>query len=832
MKVHRLTLFGVGFIGLVILVLSAAFYQIERLVTLKAVADGLNQSLYYVENDLKRILQANRVSDIQETLDQAVGVNKALAELSLSMDGRHITYSSSRARIGEDLTGDYEPVSKLYNGVIRANDAQFKTSLDYYLGERQKQVWLFVGIDKGYVFGRMNQIAILYGIGLFIALALMSGLFFEIVRRAIVLPLEQIALKARSASTDSKRFFVEEFTDLDTTLSETFLSLHQQHSALKSAYENARYLDGILRTIADVNQVLVTAKTVDELMSKSTDRLAGHSGNSFCWIGLERNGALELRAYSKTENDMVLQDRQILSVLDEHGASDPVLTAFRTSKPQFAEQLSSDASKEEMQSFWRRIARTGGYGAFAALPLLPSVHDSPIGVIGLYTQREAGFDLKEIAMLVDLSGDIAFAIQAFMRREQLEHHLTTDSNTGLPNRVALIDRLDTSRGGLLAIINIDRFSDINAVYGIAIGDALLVAYARWLQQMISSRPDIMLYKLGGDEFALLEVDAFQIEPFRQYLDQLVLETARSSFALVDIDVVMTVSIGMSYASDQGLPHATAALKQAKMSHQSLRVFEGASSTQEQENNIAWYKRIKLAIEESRIVPFFQPIVDNTSLKIVKYEALMRLVEIDGEVVGPDAFLDIAKKTKLYAHLTRMMVDKVFAHLESCALPISINLSAEDLSDDDLADYLEHQISRQQIGSRLIFEILESEGINNYETVRAFILRFKGLGCQFAIDDFGAGYSNFDHLIKLNMDVLKIDGSLIRNLPHDRNTQIIVKHICDFAHEMGVSTVAEFVTNEAIFKWVASFGIDTSQGYYFYKPAAALSVQQEPEGIDR
>ena len=101
----------------------------------------------------------------------------------------------------------------------------------------------------------------------------------------------------------------------------------------------------------------------------------------------------------------------------------------------------------------------------------------------------------------------------------------------------------------------------------------------------------------------------------------------------------------------------------------------------------------------------------------------------------------------------------------------------------------------------------------------FIDRFKSIGCRFAIDDFGSGYSNFDHLLKLNIDTLKIDGTLIKNLPHDRNAQIFVKHICDFAHEMGISVVAEFVANEEIYRHVKEIGIDASQGYYFYEPSA-------------
>jgi EAL domain-containing protein (putative c-di-GMP-specific phosphodiesterase class I) len=157
--------------------------------------------------------------------------------------------------------------------------------------------------------------------------------------------------------------------------------------------------------------------------------------------------------------------------------------------------------------------------------------------------------------------------------------------------------------------------------------------------------------------------------------------------------------------------------------------------------------------------------------------------------------------------------------------VSLNLSAQDLINPDLADYLEHAIQDNGMGKLMIFEILESEGIENYHAVSEFVDRFKSIGCRFAIDDFGSGYSNFDHLLKLNVDTLKIDGALIKNLPHDRNAQIFVKHICDFAHEMGISVVAEFVANEEIYKRVKEMGIDASQGYYFYEPSPTLIKQE-------
>jgi EAL domain-containing protein (putative c-di-GMP-specific phosphodiesterase class I) len=198
-----------------------------------------------------------------------------------------------------------------------------------------------------------------------------------------------------------------------------------------------------------------------------------------------------------------------------------------------------------------------------------------------------------------------------------------------------------------------------------------------------------------------------------------------------------------------------------------------------------------------------------------------LIKSDGTVVSPFHFLEIAQKIRLYSSLTKVMIDKIFERFEGLGIKVSINLSNEDIVNAELADYLEEAIVQKKMGQFVIFEILESEGITNYAEVSVFIERFRCLGCSFAIDDFGAGYSNFDHILKLNIDTLKIDASLIKNLPHDHNSQIIVRHICEFAREMGMSTVAEFVANEAIYQKVLELGIDTSQGYYFYEPSETL-----------
>ncbi len=783
---------------------------------LRTVAEDLNQNLFYIEGELRNKLATEPVSEIQGILDQAVAVNQSLAVLSASLDGVHIAVSSSRALKGKVFDKKYLPIREMASGIMEGH-VDYQETINYYDNDPlKKEAVLLIEMDRTYIFDRMNRIAFWYGLGLFLALSLITAVAYLIVRKVISTPLERIIGHAREGIAQPASYFIEEFNEMERTLSETFGSLRQQRHALQKSLAHTTYLDGVLRTVADINQLLITSRNTRELMDQSVNRLATHPGYTLCIILREEQSQLVVHACSLDGGNPLCHGHSMASVT-EGETGNPLVRAFLERKTVIVEQLMSEPSPGSTIEPWRMLAQQGVCGSLVVLPLLPSVHSDPIGVLGVYAQRASGFDVQEIAMLEELAGDIGFAIRAFEQRELLQHHLTTDADTGLPNRVAFIDRLGIDAKGVIGLVNIDRFNDINAVYGVAIGDALLKKYGLWLEARIHDRKDIHLYKMGGDEFALYFSSAESLAQVRPFFDELITATANSAFMLEGVEIVLTITVGLAYAADRGLAHASAAIKQAKLNHQSICLFDGLDSTKQQENNIAWYKRIRDAIETSRIVPYFQPIVDNKTQAVTKYEALIRMVDLDGQVISPYQFLDVAKKTKLYSQLTRTMIDKVLAVFKESKVPVSINLSTEDLLNQELSDYLEERLTETGMGRLIVFEILESEGVNNYEAVSAFIHRFKAKGCLFAIDDFGSGYSNFDHLIKLNMDILKIDGSLIRTLPHDRNTQIIVQHICDFAHEMGIRTVAEFVSNEAIYRQVCKIGIDDSQGYYFYEP---------------
>lgn len=224
--------------------------------------------------------------------------------------------------------------------------------------------------------------------------------------------------------------------------------------------------------------------------------------------------------------------------------------------------------------------------------------------------------------------------------------------------------------------------------------------------------------------------------------------------------------------------------------------------------------IKRALQEDRFVPYFQPIIDNKTKKIMKYEALARLILPNGEVISPGLFLPIAKETKMYNSITKMIIRKTLENFSHSECSVSMNLSIDDVRDRPTREFLIEQIAQFPQPEHLIFELLESEGIGSYEAVQHFFSEIKHYGCKVAIDDFGSGYSNFEHLAKLNIDYIKIDGSLILGIEDTLISQVIVEMLSNFARKMGIKTIAEFVSKESISEKVNAMGIDESQGFLY------------------
>ncbi|MCU4676688.1 EAL domain-containing protein [Catenovulum sp. 2E275] len=393
-----------------------------------------------------------------------------------------------------------------------------------------------------------------------------------------------------------------------------------------------------------------------------------------------------------------------------------------------------------------------------------------------------------------------------------------DSLTDCANRPKLIQDLKYFNNNL-ALIDINDFRILNNFYGNQVGDRLLQEFARILKAEIVSK--IRIYRAYGDIFALLFPDDFTQSQSIRFIENLISRIENYVFFSGDLNISITVVVGISSCNGkQRINEATTALNNAKQDRKSCAIYQHNSSLQEKQlHNAIWSRKLKSALSANRITTYFQPIICNQTGKICSYEALVRLIDKDGSIVSPFHFLDIAKKNRQYPQITKIVIDHSIEIVKKKQVNISINLTIADLSHPETLNYIVQAITTSQTGHSITFEITESEGIENHQQINEFSKQIKELGCRLSIDDFGTGYSNFSHLIDLNADHLKIDGSIIKRLLTDPKAELVVATIVEYAKGMGMKTVAEFIDNPELLQKVIKMGIDYSQGFFLGKPSS-------------
>ena len=411
--------------------------------------------------------------------------------------------------------------------------------------------------------------------------------------------------------------------------------------------------------------------------------------------------------------------------------------------------------------------------------------------------------------------------------KELRYRLYNDLLTRLPKRNAFVERIEKARTGTLVLVNIDRFQEINDLFGIHAGDEILVRFSEMLKRFSEERA-FELFKLSGDEFAMFTPEVLTKDTLHGLLRQLIHTIETASFEWQNNEIALTATLGIAAGESKGLfERADIALKRAKKLMVPFVIYDDSILAEhEYYENMIMAKKIRTAMErEDGIFPVFQPIVPLTEGGVLKYEALIRLRDENGTVYLPGSFLPIAKKMRVYPRLTEIMIQKscrIFADKEA---EFSVNLSNEDILNPNLLEIIRQNVSECGIGGRMSVEILESEGIENYETVSKFIGEIHALGCQVAIDDFGAGYSSLEHLLKLRFDTLKIDGSLIKRMATDEPSRLIVMTIIELSKKIGVKTVAEFVHSKEVLDAVREAGADYAQGFYLSEPLFTLPKER-------
>ncbi|WP_258237569.1 EAL domain-containing protein [Arcobacter sp. CECT 9188] len=409
-------------------------------------------------------------------------------------------------------------------------------------------------------------------------------------------------------------------------------------------------------------------------------------------------------------------------------------------------------------------------------------------------------------------------------KKEVEDRLYNDELTNLKNRKALEDYIKDKDSVVTVLLDLDSFEDLNELYGFINAELVLVEVANILKEFENSY-DVIAYRLSGDIFALVNAKNM---PFNDIF--LLIEKLNQTFLNKKIyidelksDIIVSMTMGISIFQEEPLITSAMALKKAKSLNQSYFVYNNELDSKELIiQSLYWREKIKKAVEENRVIPFYQPITDQNK-NIIKYETLMRIEEFnkDSEAIfiTPDKFLGISFKTKQYLELSKIIVSKSFENLLKTNKQITINLSFKDILNYDFIDYLDEMMNilSQEDKSRVVFEILETESLSDYNFLEEFVLKYKKQGIKIAIDDFGSGYSNFLRILRIKPDYLKIDGSLIKNIDIDKNSYEIVKSIIAFSKTLNIKTIAEYVHNEEIFNILIKMDVDEFQGYYLGQP---------------
>ncbi|AXH11798.1 hypothetical protein CRV05_00705 [Halarcobacter bivalviorum] len=385
------------------------------------------------------------------------------------------------------------------------------------------------------------------------------------------------------------------------------------------------------------------------------------------------------------------------------------------------------------------------------------------------------------------------------------------------------------------LVDILYMKDINAVYGFENGDYIIKQLHRLLTSNIKNQ---ILFTLERKLCITVEnshVDVFNLTVYEDLSKMEIIEIKNiifntiisHQFSLLDSDLTIDIDITIGSSKGKGKElqvYAEKALHNAKMNYINFMYYDVNLYKSHFENE-ELLSILRRNIEEKSVEPFFQAIQDNKTKDIFKFEALMRIYDKDGQVLMPAVFIDKARKYRLFNKLMEIMILKVIDYIKKYKINVSINLDYNDILNPSMKEFIIENIKNSDVGEHLTIEILESKQISNYYLVNEFIRDVKNYNVSIAIDDFGSGFSNYEHILNINTDYIKLDGSLIKKIDEDVYYNL-VKSIVLFAKEQNIKIVAEFVSDLKILRYVKSLDIDYSQGYYIAKPMPIKEIMDE------
>ena len=435
--------------------------------------------------------------------------------------------------------------------------------------------------------------------------------------------------------------------------------------------------------------------------------------------------------------------------------------------------------------------------------------------------------------------------------KQLEKNLSWladhDSLTSMCNRRRFEDELYDAHDwimrhqaqGALIYIDLDNFKDINDTSGHQTGDIILRKVATVISELtngIDAVSHVVTSRLGGDEFAII-LRYYDAESATLLARNILKEIYKIRHDQGDIRFQLSCSIGicifpgMEDNHAELLSNAVFAVYQAKVrGRNQLYLFKDEDSQREQTNErLVWRDRIESAIKEKRFVLYYQPILNIQSRTISHYETLIRMIGDNDEIVSPSVFINMAERLGLINEIDIFVLDSAIAkqaelQRKGMDITLAINLSGKALDNPELAKNIADTIDKHGAkADNLIFEITETAAVSDIVEAEKIISNIQSLGCRFALDDFGVGFSSFYYLRELPVDYVKIDGSFVKDLYNNADNQVLVKALSEVAIGFNKLTIAEFVDSMQTLDILSEAKVKYAQGYFIGKPSQKIPV---------
>ena len=411
---------------------------------------------------------------------------------------------------------------------------------------------------------------------------------------------------------------------------------------------------------------------------------------------------------------------------------------------------------------------------------------------------------------------INFTIYEIIRTASKEKKLYRDKLTNVYNisylRTKLVN-IDISKYDLL-LIDVDFLEKINNTFGFEKGDKVLVEIAKILLNCKIKHSKDIIIRYGSELFLYLkykdEVDGFEFA-------EIIREKIMNNVHIDDEDIFVTVSIGINDSTnknkslEEAIKNGYLALYKAKNDGRNRSYRFDTALTH---NELLSFDTIKEAMDKDNFVMLFQPIIDLKTDKISHYESLIRLI-IDNKIVSPYKFLPAIENTYLYTKLTKKVIQFNLDILKRYPkLKISINFTPEDFLNESVIMLLKEN---KELSSQILIEILETQEVTDYKNLNKNIKEIKQMGYKICIDDFGSGYSNLMHILGMDIDYLKLDATIIKNIHKDKKSFLITETMSDFCKKTGIKIIAEYVENDEILDVLKNLEVDYGQGCLFSKP---------------